>query len=215
MGKILCPLSVSLLLLACCSPVDKTIEKMKPVDYSKVKAIINGKECRMFPGYNCDPDNRTFVGQENGDNVYMCFYSLNMAENYKAKDPKDNDTIYQMDLYLYISKMDFLPGSKYAFNRVNDSSEVWMGHFESGAISSPIMYGETWSFALQEGGADSSCSYVVTNGWVSFGEIDTSPHLLYGGDRLVWKCREAFFEFDAVSDKGKVMHVTEGYCCLD
>lgn len=192
------------------------VEKVVPIDCSKTKAVINGRECHMFPGYFSDPDNRTFAGQENQDNVYLCFYSQNMAENYLAKNYRDNDTLYRITITFYAPEKDFHPYTNYSFNRTVDSTNVWKSTFESSSLNSYILFGTTISTDIPKdsGVASSRLDYTITSGWVSFGDIETEPHLLYGGDRFVWKCKEAFFEFDAISEGGKVMHVTDGYCCL-
>ena len=197
------------------------VEKVKPVDHSKTKAVINGRECHMFTGYYSDPDNRTFAGQENRDNVYLCFYSQYMAENYLAKNSKDNDTIYWITISFYAPKKDFRSNTHYTFNRTKDSTDIWHSQFEESVFESYVLCGTITSKALLEEEllitdplAANPIDYSITKGWVSFGDIETEPHLLYGGDRFVWKCQEAFFEFDAVSDNEKVLHVTDGYCCL-
>lgn len=199
-------------------PAVKTEE---PLDYSKVKAIIDGNECHMFPGYNCEPVNRTFVGQDNGEYIHLCFTSLNMAQNYMSSNSKDNDTIYTISIWVYLRKEDFASNRRYGFNTYSDSTQIWHERFMEGDNMSPVIYGKLWSCAIHDERkkvdgewTEPMWDYTITSGWVEFGEIESEPHLLYGGNRMALKCKEASFEFEATAEDGKVLHVTDGYCCL-
>lgn len=202
------PLFASLLFLCVFYSCGKEIV----VDYSSVSVKINGKECRMFSGYHCEPINRTFVGQEYLDNVLLSFQSLYMAENYLATSPEDNDTVYVINVTVLGNKSCFKPFVECGFNKVEDSSEGLYAFFENGEFAeSPILSGGLIARATHN---NDEKIYTLSSGAVSFGDMIKSPHLLYGGERMVWKCKEAIFEFDAKSKDGKIIHITEGHCKL-
>lgn len=166
----------------------------------------------MFSGYHCEPINRTFVGQEYSDNVLLRFQSLYLGDNYLATSPQDNDTVYVINMMVLENKSCFNPFVECDFNEAKDSSEELYAFFENGEFTeSPILYGELIALATHN---NDERTYKLSSGSVSFGDMIKNPHLLYGGERLVWKCKEAFFEFYARTKDGKIIHITEGHCKL-
>lgn len=196
--------------------------KEKPVNYSSVRAVIDGKECHMFSGYNCEPLNRSFVGQEYQDNVLLRFESLNMAENYRTNNSKDNDTVYVISISALMGKDSFEPNTEINFVGGNITADSLTVLFKEGSrVEEPIIAGlllvkATHKEVTVNHGIvnPNEWLYAITSASVCFGDMDIIPHLLYGGDRMVWKCKEAFFEFEAESEAGRVIHVTNGYCRL-
>ncbi|MCR5561284.1 MAG: hypothetical protein K6F58_05645 [Bacteroidales bacterium] len=185
------------------------------IDYSSVTARINGKECRMFSGYNCEPVNRTFVGQEYLDNVLLRFESLNMAEHYKSTNSRDNDTVYVIRMSVLAKSYIIKPFCEVIFDEAEEDSNDLNSAFEKGEIvDEPKLSGQVIVSAIHKGLGYTEWIFSIASGVISFGEMLQKPHMLYGGERLVWKCEEAFFKFDAVSDDGKILHVTDGYCKL-
>lgn len=181
-------------------------------DYSSVRVKINGKECRMFPGYNCEPINRTFIGHEYLDNVLLRFHSLYMAENYLATDREANDTIYVINMMVLANKFSFKPFVGFYFNDAEADSEGLNSLFEIGSpIESPVLSGRLIARAPHQ---HKEWSYTISSGTIVFGDMIKKSHRLYDGSRWVWKCREAFFEFDAKSEDGEIIHITDGHCKL-
>lgn len=176
----------------------------------------------MFSGYNCEPINRTFVGHEYRDNVLLRFQSLNMAENYLATSPKGNDTVYVINLSVLANKSSVNPFIEFTFDDAEIDSKALIAVFEAGEyIEAPILSGQitarathkevSWNHGVMD---PNEWTYTISSGVFTFGEMIKTTHRLYNGDRWVWRCKEVFFEFDAKSEDGKIIHVTEGHCKL-
>lgn len=199
-------LLVSIFLHGC----EKEPKKIRPMDYSSIRATINGKECHMLSGYNCEPVNRTLVGHEYNGNVRLVFNSLYMAEH-----PTPVDSAFYINISLYFKKDNIVLDEKLAFNRSIDSTEFWDTQFETGVVKSLVIFAKIQTIAM---GADidrvKTTYFNSTSGWVSITGADVQPHPLYGGDRWIWKCNEVYYEFEAVSNNGETIHVTDGYCRL-
>ncbi len=204
---LLCIFAIIILFSGGCTKEPKA---KKPLDYSRVKAVINGRECHMISGYNCEPENRTLVGQEFKHSVCLSFHSLYMAEY-----PDHNDSVFRISILLCLNKDDVAYNKGYSFNRSADSTDYWISHFNNGTIKTPIIFA---SIELNDYNQHSSLQYYryyySKEGYVSFNRVDIKEHLLYGGERWAWMCKEVFFEFDAESADGRVISVRDGYCCL-
>jgi len=179
-------------------------KKVQPEDYSRVSVTINGKQYHMLSGYYSDADNRTLAGHEYNGNVCLKFHSLLFVKNTSY-----SDSTYYIELAVYLNKDEFSSNKDFSINRSIDSTKIWDEKFNKGIVDNSIVFASITAIDSRN-----KKIFYSTQGHISIEDVEVQPHLLYDGDRWVWKCKEVYYGFEGKSKEGNTICVTNGYCCL-